>query len=328
MLNFTMFLLAFTFSVTAFAASIDTKAKSARVYTGKKHVVKCGPDAVGDVLLPIQASSALKNGSTLILMPGNYEGVLQITANKVLITGDDSGKKCDVDLKISGRDCIVRDVWIDDLSSNRNTVVVDAIIARLRTDQERDKKTKIEQYIFNSCLSAIDSGWGSASIRIAMKNCTLVSEWGGEMCPIECNPNIRLTIINSVIYSPSMVFRFPDCTGRAKSKLVLDGCILFGKSGLGKVGWRESSSKKKIALNLKQLKKLASIKLKKGTKMEMPKFMKKTRFSEGGHCRYERMSPLSFILTPKSPGQGKGVDPKTHPILAKALKNENLKILE
>lgn len=328
MRGFTMFFLAFTLSVTVFAASIDTKAKAARVYTGKGHVVKCGPKAVGDILLPIQATAALKNGSTLLLMPGNYDGELQITANKVMITGDGSGKKCDVDVKITGRDCIVNNVWIDDIHSNRNLVVVDTVMNRFSSGLDMQKKIKLDQFIFNTCLTGIESGWEST--RIVMKNCTLISNWGGSSCPVDCNSNIRLTIINSVLYSPSMLFRFSDWYGRAKSKgkLVLDGCIVFGKSGLGRLGWSDSSRKKQIALNLKELKRLGNVALKRGTKMQMPQFIKQTKFTNGGYTRYGEITPLSYILSPKSPGQGKGVDPKTSPILSIWLKDENMKVLE
>ena len=311
-----------TYGLMLSGASIDTKAKAARAYEGSVHVIKCGPETAGDVLMPIQALSVLKNGSTLQLMSGNYEGDIVITANKVLIIGDGSGKKCDVDLKISGKGCTIKNIWLDDILANNNLIVVDSIFSTLRSGYDNQGRSKLDIAVFNTCLTSIQSSWDNS--KITLKNCTLVSEWGGSMCPIECNSTMRLTIINSILYAPSILFRFSDYSGRARSrgKLILDGCVVFGKSGLGRVGYSSSSGKKKLALNLKELKRIGNVAFKRGTKMQMPKFINQAKFSNSGSSRMGRITPKYFILTKDSPGKGKGVNVEENLILSKWAKDK------
>ncbi len=279
-------------------ATIEEKAKVARAYVGKSPTIKCGPKNVGDVVSPPVAMSKLKYGSVLVVTPGNYRGArLRISANKVLITGDGSGKFCDLAIEVTGRDCVIRDLWVRRLATASDIVVVDSVIYDLEAGELSRKKSS--QYFFNTCLSTISTPFHD--MKVVLKKCTIAGNGVG----IDFGVNSRFTISNCVIAAIHAPFRFDeDCKG-GKNKLTMDNCVIFSKSGiLGSKG----RSPEVRAMDLKRLGRIANVFCKKNVQLLCPVFI-------GGKHR----GPSFFIQTRDSPAKGVGVDPQSNPVLSKYL---------
>lgn len=298
-------------AISALGVTIESKVKLARDYKPSGPVLKCGPEASGDILSVNQLIPQIKMGCTIILTPGHYKIPLQITEGKVLITGDGSGKKCDIDIRVLGRDCVVRNVWIDDLRADRDIIVVDSIIGDLATAYNRERNYSKNQYIYNSCLEAVNMlYYTSKDMKVFLKKCVVVGISGPA---VSCGENVRLAISDSVIVSRDIPFRFSSSYmyGKRKGKLTLDNCAIYGVNGLGKIDHEIG----KQAFTLKELKRLANVAFK-NTAQAKPLFQNNFLDSKD---RLYCTTPKMFIQTEDSPAKEKGPDPETHPILSKHL---------
>ena len=87
----------------------------------------CSSDGEGGGVAVIKALSELKKGMGLKLLPGDYESEIRITQDKIIITGDPT-KPCNVMLKIYGKGCVVKNLWVRKLSASNSVVILDSLI--------------------------------------------------------------------------------------------------------------------------------------------------------------------------------------------------------
>ena len=270
------------------ASTIESEVEKARERESKS-VIKCTPDGKDGGLTPMTALSRLKDGMTLLLMPGKYEADIEIFKNKIILQSE--GKDyCNVKVKLLGRDCVVKNINLEKLISTRDIVVIDSLISSFFCGSWDSKSNeKIDVYIYNTGLRKFDSE-SSNNIIVGMKNCTINGE-------INCNSNLRLTIEDSILYSRKTLFRFFDHDSH-KGRVVLKNNILFSQNKLGVVEFSDYSKKQgAVALTMKQLKRVWSV---------MPlgeNIIKPLRFIRGN----------SFFLESSEMGEGKGLLADEHP---------------
>lgn len=283
-----------TFAFITYAGELE----NAREAKGKT-VIKCSPDGKNGGLILLRAIDQLKRGSELIILPGSYDSTINIDEDRVIISGDGSGKKANVSINLTGKDCIVRNLWANNVTAVNDCIVVDSIISDFSTGYSG--KGKVKSAMYNTGLCSINTDY--RDIRMKIENCTFISE--GTI--LDCEQNTRWTITNSIFYSNQSVFRF-DGYGRKKAKLSLKDNLIFGKTALGIKEYVDSGSDKSSASSLKELKKLASVTLKGKNIVEKPEFAEPVTFI-GDHAFYSwRMSPKYLMQKPDSPGKGKGID--------------------
>jgi len=266
-----------------------------------KGVVRCSPDGKNGGLLPIHALAKLKTGTTFVLMPGRYKGSIEISKNRIIVTSE-STRKCEVNLRISGRNCIVRNIWMNDLKTSQDILVLDSVLRSFSSDFSFQNNSRPNQYIYNTGLNGINTLL--TGMRITLKHCTIISNISYDSQLIDYWNTMYMTITDSILYSSSIVFEFRNYSRRGRGRLTLRNNLIFGNSGIGKLSYSSNRKTAKVALNLKELKKFRNISLSKNI-MEAPSFQYPIRdennnLVEYATCRY-------FLLTNDSPGQGKGI---------------------
>ena len=283
---------------SAKAATIEEKAKAARAYVGKDPTIKCGPKNSGDIVLPAVAMNQLKTGSVLVLTPGNYgRAPIRITANKVLITGDGSGRFCNVSLVITGRNCVVKDIWVSRITTSNDIVVVDSVINFFDAGRLTNKKST--HYFYNTCISFLRTP--PHDMKVIMKKCTVA----GGRTGIESGINPRFTISDCLITADDAPFHFDDKGG--KNKVTMEHCRIYGKAGTIASKGRHNSS---VAIDLKQLSRIANVFYKKDVQITKPIFLSN---------KYNNLG--QFIQADDSPAKDVGIDPKLNILLSKYLEN-------
>ena len=287
---------------SAKAATIEEKAKAARAYAGKGPTIKCGPKDSGDVMSPAVALCKIKSGSILVLTPGDYkETAIRITASKVLITGDGSGRFCDVALEITGRDCVVKGVWVSRIVSSGDIIVVDSVINSINAGGFTDRKST--QYFYNTCLSKMSTPFHD--MKVIMKKCTVA----GGSTGIYSGVNTRFTFSDCLITATKAPFHFnEECKG-GKNKVTLEHCRIYGNSGtIASKGYSEG----KVALDLKQLNRIANVFCKKDVQIVKPVFLS-DKYNDLGQ----------FIQSDDSPTKDVGANPRFNPLLSKYLEQRD-----
>ena len=308
------------FTVTLMTLSFCLSAgqlESARQAKGIREIV-CSSSGAGG-LSPGKALAELKKGMTLKLLPGMYDSEIIISNDKIIIIGDPT-KPCDVELKIHGKGCIVKDIWLRKVTSKDSVTVVDAFIDRFYSTEKRRGKTK--HYFYNTCFGAISSSWRDT--YFILDHCTIVGN--DSSAPIRVDAFSKWAISNSVLFSNTFMFEI-DIDGHKKGKINLKNNIIYGEAGLGKIGWNHDVRQGRAqALNIKELKKLVKVTAAKNI-FEKPIFVKSLTFrkvvgrgrNEGMRSFYiNYLKPANFQLTPDSPGQGKGIIVAEHPAFQEA----------
>ena len=279
--------LSFSLSGGAIIYEVE-KARSAT----SKTVIKCSPDGENGGMTPLKALSMLKDGMTLLLLPGVYSDEIEIFNDKVIITSD-AKEKCNVTVKVSGRDCIVKDIYLSNLSSKRDIVVVDSLILSFSCGAwSSNKSEKVDVYIYNTGLTRLTSSSSNNTI-VEMKNCVVNGS-------VDCNSNMRLIISESVLTSGALLFRFSNYDNK-KGKITIKDSLLSARGGLGKIVYSGLSRKKNRrmrATTLKELKRLWNITLSGKNIVAQPKFISGSR----------------FFQQDSSPGEGRGLIPEEHPL--------------
>ena len=275
------------FSFSLSAGTIINEVKKARSTTSKS-IIKCSPDGKDGGFTPLKALSMLKDGMTLFIMPGIYSNTIEVFNDKVIITSDAKGK-CSATVKLSGRDCIVKNIYLSYLYSKRDIVVVDSLISYFSCGSwSSNKSEKVDVYIYNTGLSALTSSSSNSTI-VDMMHCVVNG-------PIDCNSNMRLSISDSVLTSATSLFNFSNYDNR-KGKVTIKDSLFSAKGGLGKVVYSESSRRTYApATTLKDLKKLWNITLSGENIVKQPEFI----------------SGSLFFQQDSSPGKGKGLIPEEH----------------
>ena len=252
-------------------------------------IIKCSPDGKDGGELPIDAMKLLKNGMTLMLLPGVYESSIMVSQNKVIITSDGSGGFCQLELKISGKKCLIRDLKVNTINSIENLTIIDSFVDHFTYSSEKRTKPNFEFY--NSYFSCISTSWYPSKFKII--NCSIVNNGTN----IYCHEESSFNIINSIVYSASSPLHI-NSYGDRKAKIILKDSLLYGKSSLAQKG------KTKQALDVKSLKKIVKISIKGKTIFERPIFKKDLKSSTSS---YIHIDIDTFLLKPDSPGFGKGV---------------------
>lgn len=108
----------------------DSAVAKARAASGSP-VIRCSPDGRDGTVLPLEALKQLKRGMELVLLPGNYHDKIprmEIAVDRVVIRGEGMGKCC-LNLAIFGKDCVVRDLCLDELHlTGGSTTIADCIL--------------------------------------------------------------------------------------------------------------------------------------------------------------------------------------------------------
>jgi len=232
------------------SATIQGEVKKAREIKDKT-VIKCTPDGKNGGVVPLKAVQLLKDGMTLLLMPGDYQEDIEIFKNKIILKSEGIGK-CSATVKMFGRDCIVKNINLSELYSRRDIVVIDSIISYFSCGSwKSNNNEKVDVYIYNTGLNCL-SCEGENNTVVEMKNCLVDGS-------LECNSNLHLNIENSILKSNRTLFVFSDYDNR-KGRVTLKNNLLFTTHKLGKIEYSESPKKQgAIALTIKELKRLWSI---------------------------------------------------------------------
>jgi hypothetical protein len=285
---FSFYLYLILFSSHIFAVTLDEKIQKARETEGKA-VIKCTPDGKNGGVLPKDAVALLKDGMTLVLMPGSYSSTISIAKNKIILKSEGSGF-CDATVKLSGRDCIIKDIYLARFYSNRDIVITDSIISSFSCGSgSTNSGEKIDVYIYNTGLHSFGSQSMNSTI-IEMKNCIINGS-------ITCNSKSRISIENSILTSSSNFFSFYNY-GNKKGRVALKNNLLFAKSSFGKIKYYAGISKPgSTAVTLKDLKKIWNVVLLGGNILEAPKFLPGN----------------SFFVEPSYITEGKGLIVDEHP---------------
>jgi hypothetical protein len=318
------FLLAlFAWATNLLSGTIDTELKKAREIVSKETIKCSAEEGNADAPSPLFALKKLKKGSELVFLPGNY-GEVSINQDGIIISGDGTGF-VDIQLKINGKKCIVRNLWANSLLIGTDTTVVDSVIGWLSIDtaSSYDSHQNIKVSIYNTAFCNLATGYDDRA-NVDIKNCTAIKagfyrqsltgqvgfrRWDCGMensgSVIECDPFSNITIINSILVSPSHIFNFDKSYHNDKAKLSLKNNIIYGKNGLAIMGCdsRAGTAKDKtgtVALEFKEMKKMGSVSISSDNMMEIPKF--KSNNSNTG------ISDLSiFVPTDDYQTKGRGI---------------------
>jgi len=246
------------------AGTIKGEVEKAREIKDRK-VIKCTPDGKNGGLLPIKAVSLLEDGMTLLLMPGTYSETIEIFKNKIILKSEGNGA-CYATVKLSGRDCIVKNINLSKLYSTRDIVVIDSLISYFSCGYWNSKNNeKVDVYIYNTGLGALSS-ISTKNTIVEMKNCVINGS-------ITCNSNLRITIENSILNSSATLFCFYNYENK-KGRIALKNNQLFTKSKLGKFVYSVSASKRDaVIFTMKDLKRFWGVVLSGENIIEEPKFL-------------------------------------------------------
>ncbi len=286
------------FSFNLYSASIDSVVKKARAMKSMG-VVKVHPRGEDGGLTPIMAYKALKPGMVLQLLPlKSYKTTITIPNDKIVITTD--GARVTYPVKIQGNDCVIKNANLNELIVEKDALILDSVTRFLIVGTENNSK-KNNVSIYNTALKSLSKNiyrgetWRhstktSNNSTVKLKNCTMKGIF-------KCPTTLKLTISESILFSESFNFAFTEQL-KKKGRVTLKNNLLYGMNGYGKM---LSSSTEKLngvlSMKPKDLKKIWSVIFLGKHIHDMPKFEND-----------------SFILTEDSPGKGKGIIPRLHPM--------------
>ena len=282
--------------------------KSLRKLKGTKEII-CSPEGENGGMAPVKALAALKKGMTLRLLPGSYPAEISISKDKIIVIGDDPTRTCEVNLTIYGKGCLVKNIWISQLTAYDNLKVIDSLVERF--DSRDKRKTKMNHFLYNTGLAYIGTSYRDTSFTI--NRCTII---GDTYPPIRSDAFSKWNISNSILFSHTFVFGV-DIDGHKKAKLGLKNNVVYGKSGLATLTFDcDVKGGKSQAITPKELKRMVKLTNTKNI-FEKPIFKKPTEAAKivrvGRRCRvsssscFSYLRPSNFFLAPDSPGQGKGI---------------------
>jgi len=262
----------FIFLLTFFIININAKnyEKEARNILKKEvsedRTIICSPDGRDGSLKPAQAMGKLKTRGKLILLPGKYPGELEISKDKITIEGV-PGKKSDLSIKILGKDCIIKNIWMNRLSLSRDATVVNSLLSDIYCSySNRNNNTKIK--ILNSMLSHIYCS-GYEKLNVIIANSTIYHS-SSSYC-IYASYDSDIEIYNSILNSKTKIFNFYTYS-RKECKLKLENNLMFAEMSLGSTNTYSSSKKSLIVYELKNLKKICRLRCDSKTKFEPIEF--------------------------------------------------------
>ncbi len=251
----------------------------------ERKTVICSPDGRDGSLTPAQALAKLKNGGKLVLLPGSYSGIIEISKKGIIIEGI-IGKKSNAFLIITGKGCIIRNCWFGSLELREDTAVVNSICNYVTCIY---KKKEVEFY--NSMIGWIQSG-GETEFLFA--NCTIRNVRN------ECIGSLgiaKIEIFDSILYSKLLIFNL-DSSGRKKCELTLKNNLMYAEGSLGGVRINRTSGAQApefVITDIKDLKKICKLKKSSNNKYAPIEFKNSLEANE----RYKDKPLMMYSLKPK-----------------------------
>ena len=213
---FLFFLLIPLFLQSALNADAERNIKKARAENSEP-TLKCGPSESEGVVTPAKLPGELKKGMTILLLPGKYEyQEIGVSADKVVIMGE-PGRYCDVRVVVSGKDCVVKNLWVREVRTEVNPIFIDSIISRFVTE-----KSDTAEIVFDNCCIGPTNIY-SPGKKLVYRNCTLCgteelfSVNGGEFDFGKC-----------ILYSRNLLFQLRDSASRVK--IAITNSVAFAKN--------------------------------------------------------------------------------------------------
>ena len=212
--------------------------------------IKCSAQKKQDMLSPSQALGELSKGDELVLASENYGGQIVITTDKTIITGDKKGR-INASIKILGKGCIIRNIWVRNLIVEKSVIIVNSIVENFYSNNL--KKGKFNHIIYNTALGRVINL--NRDAKITCKNC--IGRNSNSIFKI--NNRTKLILKDSVFQTANFVFELLN-RGTIKCKLSLDNTCLYGTSGIA-VDNSARVRSRSIAHTLKELKKVSNLTL-------------------------------------------------------------------
>ena len=273
-------------------------------------VIKCSPSGNSNgALAPSKAFHILTSGQELKLLPGNYSGVVVVGKNKVIVSGDGAGK-CNAVLRITARDCVIRQLWVKRLIVQNSLVVVNSVIDFLQSENRHKGNQTIVFY--NCCIRQVLNH--NNDVKFVFINCTFRN--GGSI--LDINSKTKLFFTDSVLDSGQFVFTITNSRGR-KSKIYLKNSYMYGQSGLAVDSLMRNKSLP-AAYSIKELRKLANFNFT-GQK-PLKKAFFKIELAALNKIK-NPFGPESFLQTEDSPCKAAGIIPSKIPYFSKEKRDES-----
>ncbi len=284
------------------AGDIEKMGIAARTKEGQ--VIKCSPNGGDDTKTLLDGLKLLKEKMVLHLMPGEYEDSLQSSLDGIIVEGEPGGY-CSVDIKLTGKNIIIRNMWCNHASTRGDTVIVDSIIGIFQTSWDNNKA----QYSFyNCCLHAVMLG--DYNHKVHLRNCTIVQNAKDNFC-VSMWYGGYVSVEDSIMYSESRCFRLDG-----NPELHIENSMVYGALSLAVDDGYSSRTKGTEAVDVKGFKKICRLKTMGEIIMEKPTFAAKSKKSvaevsthgAGISWSTERDKDLNiFKLEKGSVGEGKNL---------------------
>jgi hypothetical protein len=229
------------------AEKLESAVSKARKATG--NVITCVPYNK-DGLHIDEAIKKLRTGSILRVTPGYYYS--KETLNKrvnipkrvsnIIIEGDGSSGFCDLEINFEGKNCIVRNIWLNSIECYDGTIVDSTIVNLILVNGGK----KVEQFVDNCCLNCVSLYADRA--KMFFKNCTLLrvltpkpdqeGQWrynairhsyGGMINLGALEHKGEITFTDCVFYTNQYLFRTHWKTDPLK--IFFDNCMIYGEQG-------------------------------------------------------------------------------------------------
>jgi hypothetical protein len=246
--------------LAAWADVYDNEAAKARAINSGT-VIKCSPNGGDGTVAAAEALRALKPGTILQLHPGTYESALVIGTDKVIIEGGSPGGYCEAKIELSGKDCVIRNLWANHLELSSNAVVVDSVFNYVCTPETQAKADCI---LYNSCCRAIFLGNERNSLAII--DSTVLQD-ANSCFAIASRKTGTFRLRNSIVYAKYIAFRIAN-----NPKLEIENSLIFGNAGLAKEDTYNARKKGATAMDLASFKKLSKCRAKGENLSEKPVF--------------------------------------------------------
>jgi hypothetical protein len=264
-----------------------------------KKSIKCSATPRKDVLSAGTAISQLSKGDELIFETGNYNRHIVIPNDKIIISGDQKGR-CNATLKILGKGCIVKNIWLKNLTAEQNIIVVNCIIENFYSNNA--SKGKLNHIIYNTCIGKVYNL--NRDAKITLKNCI-----GRNFDSIfKINNRTKIILQNSIFSSKDFVFQLLN-RGTIKCKLSIDNSMVYGDNGIA-LDISARVRAKAMARTLKQLKKISNLTLHGNNQIGKIDFKSDFDYNEDEDLIF---TPRAFQVVKKNKKSKIGIDEKLNP---------------
>jgi hypothetical protein len=271
-------------------------------------IIKCSPSGNSNgALSPSRAFHILKRNQELQLLSGNYMGVVVVGKNKIIVSGDGKGK-CNAVLRITSKDCVVRNLWIKRLIVQSNLVVLNSVIDFVQSENRHKGNQTVVFY--NCCIRQVVNH--NNDVKLVFINCTFRN--GGAVFDI--NSKTRLLFNDCVLDSGQFVFSIINSRTK-KSKIYFKNSYMHGLSGIAVDSLMRKKSSVPAAYSIKEFKKMVNF------NFTGIKPLKKAFFKvELAELNKNSFDPEFFLQIKDSPCISAGIIPSKIPYLNKVEKEE------